>query len=454
MVQPSASEPRPGLLDHKAALPTYFAITTAFCVAVAVWHKSPFPRGDEWRYLWYAENLVRGYFSPPEYVFLWSGPGYPLFVAPFIAAGAPQVALQVANGLLIGAAHVMFFAFARQHASLRTAWLMTVALTLYLPILDFAPFVYTEPLTFFLITTSLYLLTMAVQRGTAVWLVLCGVCLAWLTITKVSFWPMVFGGFGLCSAIACLGWIRHRAWTRRTAQRVALAFGLGALGCVPYLVYTYQVTGRVFYWGSGGGSVIYWISNPHGQYGEWFHNGWVEKRADLRKHHYALFKSVGAYDTSLVGRARGREKIARMLAPISSPQADDVFKARGLANIRAYPDKYLRNVAWNLRRLLFDTPYTVRKFHPGSQRMAVSHFIMLLAVFAAAIRLARGRVRAWPFACLLAWMFLSYLGPLALVSAVGRYTTVIVPVALALVTLAFAEPLDRWLSKRPSPPAT
>ena len=43
--------------------------------------------GDEPRYLEYAQNLLNGYFSAKGKVDLWSGPGYPLFLAPFIKIG-------------------------------------------------------------------------------------------------------------------------------------------------------------------------------------------------------------------------------------------------------------------------------------------------------------------------------------------------------------------------------
>src|SRR5690349_1086566 len=42
------------------------------------------PVGDEWRYLYYADNLLHGFYSPHDRVFLWNGPGYPLLLAPFV----------------------------------------------------------------------------------------------------------------------------------------------------------------------------------------------------------------------------------------------------------------------------------------------------------------------------------------------------------------------------------
>jgi hypothetical protein len=44
-------------------------------------------REDEWRYFYYADNLLHGYFSPRPRVFLWNGPGYPAVLTPFVKLG-------------------------------------------------------------------------------------------------------------------------------------------------------------------------------------------------------------------------------------------------------------------------------------------------------------------------------------------------------------------------------
>ena len=56
--------------------------------------------GDEPRYLEYAQNLLNGYFSAKGKVDLWSGPGYPLFLAPFIKIGFDVNGLRLLNAFL------------------------------------------------------------------------------------------------------------------------------------------------------------------------------------------------------------------------------------------------------------------------------------------------------------------------------------------------------------------
>jgi hypothetical protein len=417
--------------------------------------KTGYISGDEWRYLWYAENLLKGYYSPPDYVFLWGGPGYPLFLLPFVAAGASVAVMQAANGVLLGLAHLAFFLFVRHYASALTALACTVLLALYVPIFDFLPLTYSEPLSFALVCGLLYTLSRAVS-GSWTHVVAAGVLSGWLVLTKVGFWPQIFGGCAISAALALWNRFVRRGESWRVYRNMALALLVGILCCVPYLSYTQRVTGRTFYWGAGTGSIVYWISNPYGNhYGEWYHPGWVEKLPELREHHHALFQRIGGYDKHLVGQALGRERIARSLAPGCSPEADDTLKQVGVENIKAHPGNYLRNVGYNALRLLFDWPSKVYEFSAARRRLAYCAALILAGVAFFVARLIRGSLfrgrllredaERKAIALFALWMFFSYLGMLSLVSAVGRYFVVIAPVGVGLFALAAAPFFDRWL---------
>lgn len=442
-------------LSEPAVLIALLLLVTCLYVWYGATQKTGYISGDEWRYLWYAENLAKGYYSPPDYVFLWGGPGYPLFLLPFVAAGASVAVMQAANGVLLGLAHLSFFLFVRQYASVLTALACTTLLALYLPIFDFLPLTYSEPLSFTLVCGLLYTLSRAVG-GNWAHVVAAGVLSGWLVLTKVGFWPQIFGGFAISAALFLWNRFVRRRDSWRVYRNMALALLVGMLCCVPYLSYTQRVTGRTFYWGAGTGSIVYWISNPYGNhYGEWYHPGWVERLPDLREHHHALFERIGGYDKHLVGQTVGRERIARSLAPGCSPEADDALKQVGVENIKAHPDKYLRNVGYNTLRLLFDWPSSVYAFGPARMRLAFSAGLILVGVAFAVVRFIRrglfrgglfgGRAEPRAIALFALWMFLSYLGMLSLVSAVGRYFVVIAPVGVGLFALAAAPALDRWL---------
>jgi hypothetical protein len=95
---------------------------------------------------------------------------------------------------------------------------------------------------------------------------LAGVHLGVLCLTKVAFGPAT-AAFALLLFLASR---RFRArWSTEGALRPSplvtahLRATLIALAlCVPYLVYTYSLTGRVFYWASAWPNPFYWLTSP------------------------------------------------------------------------------------------------------------------------------------------------------------------------------------------------
>ncbi len=398
--------------------------------------------GDEWRYLWYAQNLTKGYFSPPEYVFLWSGPGYPLFLAPWVALDAPVGLMRGVNGVLLGAAHVMFFCFVRRFARPMTAAAFTVLFGLYLPFVNFSHFLYTESLTVLLVVGLLNFLSSYIRGGNAWALLASGVSFGWLVLVKIGFWPMLFGG----GVLSLVGYAtrRHVAF-----KRMAFAMSIGILCCVPYLVHTYRATGRFFYWGAGSGHVLYWIANPtEGSTGEHLNPNHIRGIPAMRRDHWALYERLGRFDGKFEKGYVGLERVARSLYHLSSPETDDELRQRGLRNIAAHPQAYAKNVAYNASRLVVDRPHIARKFTAESMRMAICNPIVLLGVIVALPRLLRGKVGDPHMALFAGWMLSLYLGMTVLLAAVSRYFIAAAPLGLALIALAYAAPLDRWFAKR------
>jgi len=55
--------------------------------------------GDQPRYLMYADNLIHGFYSPPE-LDLRNGPGYPIILVPFVALNLPFVSMTILNAVM------------------------------------------------------------------------------------------------------------------------------------------------------------------------------------------------------------------------------------------------------------------------------------------------------------------------------------------------------------------
>ena len=66
--------------------------------------------GDEGRYLMYAQNLTKGFYSPPPpAIDLGNGPGYPLILAPFVALHLPFFFMQLVNAISYYLSIVLLF---------------------------------------------------------------------------------------------------------------------------------------------------------------------------------------------------------------------------------------------------------------------------------------------------------------------------------------------------------
>ena len=215
-------------LSEPAVLIALLVLATGLYAWYGATQTTGYTSGDQWRYLWYAENLLKGYYSPPDYTFLWGGPGYPIFLMPFVAAGASVAVMQAANGVLLGLAHLSFFLFVRQYASVLAALACTALLALYLPILDFLPLTYSEPLAFTLVCGLLYTLSRAVN-GSRAHIVAAGVVSGWLVLTKIGFWPQIFAGCAISTGLFLWNRFVRRGDGWRAYRNMALALFVGSV---------------------------------------------------------------------------------------------------------------------------------------------------------------------------------------------------------------------------------
>ena len=331
------------------------AATTELVVVVLVFgaldvlrirHALPHPDfGDEWRYLYYADNLIHGFYSPRERVFLWNGPGYPLLIVPFVKVGWNDGA-RYANAAWH--AGTMAYAWAILRPFVRASWnlVAVVALGFYQPLVSHLPLLYTEVVCCFLMTGWMYH-ALRSQTGSFHTLI-AGSYLGVLCLTKVIF------GVGLLVFIV----ISFGLWVYRRADALAVYLRVSLLAlalCIPYLSYTYHLTGRWLYWSSAAGNNFYWLTSPYREEsGDWYHQGWVHNNPVLRAHHESIFD----YTSGLIDNPSLSER--EQLFNLSTPQSADVFLQAGLRNIRTHPAKFAGNYLANLSRLLFDVPTSVR----------------------------------------------------------------------------------------------
>jgi len=375
---------------------------------------------DEGRYLSFVQNLMQGYYSPQApNVNLWNGPGYPLFIFPFIASGLPLIAVTIANAVMHYLSVVFLFKSLRYWVRFGIALAFSLFWACYINAFQNMPIVATETFTMLLVTLFLY----AVVR---IWdkplpsaafrqVFPAGFLLGYIVLTKIIFGYVLLILF-LASILLSL--LAKRNIHYRVLRNITV---IALLVNLPYLMYTYGLTGKLFYWGNSGGQSLYWMSTPYAdEYGDW-KGPLVRGTVDMGN-----FNIPGSED-SLQAR-HGKDYAYIYGLPVSDQ--DDAFKKIAVENIRSYPGKYVQNVVYNAGRLFFHYPFSY-----AVQRPKTLFVIPLNAVLFALMLFALGysirNIKQLPEPVqLIVLIVLLYIGLSLLVSAYSRMLTVIVPLLL------------------------
>ncbi|WP_051068798.1 ArnT family glycosyltransferase [Cesiribacter andamanensis] len=369
--------------------------------------------GDEARYWEFAQNLLQGFYSPPAPdINLWNGPGYPLFLLPFAVLGLPLLAITLANAVLYWASVLLLYHSLLGYVSRRTALLLSLFWAGYYIAFQELPSLLSEPLTLFLVTAIAYCWSRAFREASTRWMVVAGLLLGWLTLTKII--------FGYVVLVLLAGSVLYAGISRTAnARRLAYCFGVAFLLCVPYLLYTYSLTGRVLYWGNSGGMSLYWMSTPvEGEYGDWNNETFTANcglpnmpcsAPLLAVHHQADI----AYVSQFVGVAK-----------------DDAYKRIAIDNIKAHPVKYVRNWLANIGRLLFGIPASYFYQREATLARILPNGVLLTFMLIAAVPTIRSWRRVALEIRILVLLLLLYLGASSLLSAYPRQFYVVVPMLL------------------------
>ena len=397
--------------------------------------------GDEWRYLWYARNILRGYYTPSDNEMIWNGPAYPLLLTPFVAFGAPLILPKLLNVALFTLAVVYVHRTLLLYCSPARATVGGLVLGLSPLPYGFLHLIYTETLSTFLMAATVFHFCASRRargRGHAI---AAGVCLGLLILTKVSFGPATV--FALLVS-AALYFLRRS----RTVERALITTGLAFALCVPWLGYTYAKSGKLLYWSSGGGSLIYFMTSPYPEEkGDWFHHGHIANVPFLREHHKPLFDRLRGDPKSYEG-----SELERMMPGVGRTcgiAADSELWRIGFQQLRARPLGYLRNWAFNVTRLFFNFPYTL--YTDIDWRLIALHSALLAGTLWVGVERLRRRVWLPPQLEALGIYTLLCTAIATGLGAVGRYLLPLYPLYV-LLALAGTAPERRrpLLSQRES----
>ena len=296
---------------------------------------------DEARYLQFANNLLHGFYSPPAPdIDLWCGPGYPIFLMPFAALGLPMIAVTLVNSLLHYLSIVLLFKSLIKRVSFKLAFGICLFWGLCFSSYDYMALMHTETFTIVLVALFIYSVDTYFTTKSRTHFYLAGVVLGFIVLTKILFAYVILVMLIGCGALLLL-W-RSDKNLKGSVLILLIAFAT----TVPYLLYTYNLTGRLFYWGNSGGMSLYWMSTPHeNEFGDWNNETFTGVLDHELSGSTALLKKTHQADLDIVTQYSGLEK-------------DDAYKEMAIANIKSNPKKYVKNIIANLSRSLFGFPYS------------------------------------------------------------------------------------------------
>jgi len=368
--------------------------------------------GDEGGYIMFAQNLLHGFYSPPAPdINLWWGPGYPILLTPFVALRLPLIYITLMNAVFQYLSIVLLFKAILQFVEFRKALLFSLFWAFCYSSYSYMASILTETFTVFLISLLVLFLVNAFNSRITKYIYLSGFILGYIALTKVIFGYVLL----LLFLGSVLLWIKNRRVNNY--QKSALIMLIAFITVMPYLIYTHNLTGRLFYWGNSGGMSLYCMSTPYeNEYGSWFNESFTAN----------LIDADIAGTTSLL--KLNHQKDIDYILKYKGVQKDDAYKKIAVNNIKTHPIKYIKNIIANISNLLFGFPGTYTYQRP---LLKIWYFSILysLMIFCFIPTIINWRKISYCIRFLLVFAFI-YFGGSSLVSGGNRQFVIIVPVLL------------------------
>ncbi len=370
---------------------------------------------DEVRYHMFAENIVNRFYTNAENPNLMNGPGYPLFLAAFLALDLPLIVPKLVNALMVFFSVFLLYRSLIFYVPAKTAMISAYVMGLYYPMFKWMRLLFSDVLSLFLLCCFIYLTLQLLRSNRFAFrqMIIPGFLLAFLIWVKVFFALVVLTG--IVTGIVYFLVVRKKV-VLKWVTLLLLGYGLAT----PWLVYTYQMTGRVWYWSSNGGEQLYWMSSHLDQeYGNWIESTSVLNRdfPEMDQRHLVLYDS--AYTKPWIER-------------------NDLFFHIAKENIKKDPGGYVYNAIANALRLVADGPNSY--YHQSLRPYFFLFFnLILLVPLVLTILPAWKNKQYLPFEIIaVCFLILIYWGGSIFIASIQRYFIIIVPFILLWITFVFS----------------
>jgi len=381
-------------------------------IVIAILFPTNGTTGDEGLYLKLGHRLLNGFFSPNRpNIDLGNGPGYPIILMPFLALNLPLLFITILNAVLYYLSIVFLFKTLKSLVSLKLSFLISIFWAFYINMYEYIPIIYTEVLTVFLITMIGYTLVKAFEsKSNKKYIFFTGFLIGYLALTKPIFGYVIMVGLPVSIVMYLI---------KRSSQNYKKSFLILIIAftiTVPFLIYTYSLTNKAFYWGSSGGNNLYWMSSPdHLEYGSWVEYPVIDKESRMPGSKELLIQN--------------HKKDFKVFDFTTLPR-DSAVKAIAIENIKSHPKKFLLNCFCNMGRMLFNFPYSYKLENPLTLlRLPFNGLILVFFLFSIIPAIYNWKKINFGIRFLILFSLI-YLGGSILGSAETRMFSMIVPIFL------------------------
>ena len=389
-----------------------FALLLIFYSVAILLFSRNFLRGDEPGYIAYAQNLTSGFLTDSNDVNIWWGPGYPLILSLFLKLSLPLLIARLLNAVFLYLTLIFSYKVLYNFLDEKKSFWITLVIGIYPPLLREMFFLHSEIFSVFILSVCIFLsVKIFNDESRKKYLILLSFLLAYLAVTKVIFGYVY--SFILIISVVLYFFRKNKLYFKKTIFIYLLAL----VFCLPYLIYTYSLTGRVFFWGNTGGINLYYATSPYsGEYGDWYgKNIFLDNPQAVENHKNML-------------TATDSMKVL---------QKDNYMREQGIKNFFSHPAKYFYNWFCSAGRIMFNYPYSYSLQKPGTYFFIIPNMFLFVILFFALITGFRKRkkIPGWIYFTLVLAFFYFFL--ISLLASAARYTSLFYPLMILYISYVF-----------------
>jgi hypothetical protein len=307
---------------------------------------------DEGRYVQYATNLSNGYYADGNLNIV-NGPGYPIVLLPFVLLKIKLIYAKLLNCAFLFLGLVYIYKTISNYVSKRNGLIIIYAVGLFPLLLINLIYLQSDALAFFLVCGFCYHLHLFLNTESINWksLLITSFYMSSIALTRTIFGYVIL--FSLLIIVSVFIFKRKNYF-----KKTILVFVLSLIFCLPYLIYTFSLTGKLYYWSTNGGDTVYWLSTPYEyENGDWYAPKVVFNTGIIKEEHRIFFRKIDS---------------------LNAIQKDEAFRAVAISNIVNHPQKFIKNWLSNVGRFIFNYPYTYDPFNNSYDRQKITTYMYML----------------------------------------------------------------------------